>query len=141
MLVEKNDTKEILALKSAFSIVDQIFIQEIENAEIQKKNWFRRIFCFSSSLPIKDPLTLNKFINGIMDPFKDADETQTTDYKLEKLKNSNARQKTTTVCWPFCYSVPKMSENKGTQFNSDVNNKKHSGCRNDYYNSNFILVC
>ena len=42
--IKKEYVREILALKSAFSIVDQIFVQEMENAEIQKKNWFRRIF-------------------------------------------------------------------------------------------------
>ena len=36
--IKKDYVREILALKSAFSIVDQIFVQEIENSEIQKKN-------------------------------------------------------------------------------------------------------
>ena len=84
--IKKDYVREILALKSAFSIVDQIFIQEMENAEIQKKNWFRHIFCCSYILPIKDPLTLNKFINGIMDPFKDDDEKQQRDNKYELKK-------------------------------------------------------
>ena len=66
--------KEILVLKSAFSIVDQMFEQEIQNAEIQNRNWFRRIFCWRGSLDITEPEKLNKFISGIMDPFKDKEE-------------------------------------------------------------------
>ena len=101
--IKKEYVREILALKSAFSIVDQIFFQEMENAEIQKKNWLRGIFCFSYILPIKDPANLNKFINGIMDPFKDTNET------------INSITKERIVCWPFCYSLPVLSENKGNQ--------------------------
>jgi hypothetical protein len=101
--IKKEYVREILALKSAFSIVDQIFFQEMENAEIQKKNWLRGIFCFSYILPIKDPANLNKFINGIMDPFKDTNES------------INSINKERIVCWPFCYSVPLTNENKGNQ--------------------------
>ena len=35
---------EILLLKSAFSIIDEMFIKEMENAELYKKSWFRNIF-------------------------------------------------------------------------------------------------
>jgi hypothetical protein len=137
--IKKDYVREILALKSAFSIVDQIFIQEIENAEIQKKNWFRRIFCCRYVLPIKDPLTLNKFINGIMDPFKDADEKAEKEEKERMEKN---KPQTKLVCWPFCYSVPKINENKSTQINMGhrKTSKQTSTDRNmDNYKSNFIL--
>ena len=106
--IKKEYVREILALKSAFSIVDQIFFQEMENAEIQKKNWLRGIFCFSYILPIKDPANLNKFINGIMDPFKDTNESL------------NSMPKERIVCWPFCYSLPVTSENKGNQTDETV---------------------
>ena len=134
--IKKDYVREILALKSAFSIVDQIFIQEIENAEIQKKNWFRRIFCCRYVLPIKDPLTLNKFINGIMDPFKDADEKEEKEEKERMEKN---KPKTRLVCWPFCYSVPKLNENKGTQINMETSARKTHDPYMDNYRTNFIL--
>lgn len=134
--IKKDYVREILALKSAFSIVDQIFIQEIENAEIQKKNWFRRIFCCRYVLPIKDPLTLNKFINGIMDPFKDADEKEEKEEKERQEKN---KPKTSLVCWPFCYSVPKLNENKGTQINMETSTRKTHDPYMDNYRTNFIL--
>ena len=64
--------KHILILKSAFAIIDQMFSQEIKNAEIMKKNWVRSFFCCCHyTLPIKDPKNLNHFISEILDPFKD----------------------------------------------------------------------
>jgi hypothetical protein len=125
--IKKEYVREILALKSAFSIVDQIFVQEMENAEIQKKNWFRRIFCCRYVLPVKDPLTLNKFINDIMDPFKDVDEKTEKHNTEDKMK-----PKTRLVCWPFCYSIPKWSENKGTQIDFSKLQKK------GFYNNNMF---
>ena len=110
--LKKEYVREILALKSAFSIVDQIFVQEMENAEIQKKNWFRGIFCFSYILPIKDPNNLNKFINGIMDPFKDEPN--------EKKKQTNTNNRENWCCWSFCYDKRTINENKESQ--TDLNN-------------------
>jgi hypothetical protein len=72
--LKKEFLKEILLLNSAFSIVDQMFNQEIENAETIKKNWVRRIFCWKRLMPIKNPLTSNKFISGIMDPYNDVEQ-------------------------------------------------------------------
>ena len=75
----KNDfVKEILILKSAFSIIDEMFIKEMENADIKKKYWFRYciIGLFGSSflmdtfLNTKDPKELNEFIISIMNPYK-----------------------------------------------------------------------
>lgn len=69
--LKKSYVKEILVLKSAFSIIDQMFNQEMENAEIEKRNWFRSVFFWGYTLHTKNPQNLNKFISGIMDPFKD----------------------------------------------------------------------
>jgi len=69
---EKNKyVKEILVLKSAFSIIDEMFVKEMENAEIIKKYWFRRIFLFGYGLKSKtiDPRKLNSFIKDIMNPY------------------------------------------------------------------------
>uniref|UniRef100_A0A6C0IE96 Uncharacterized protein n=1 Tax=viral metagenome TaxID=1070528 RepID=A0A6C0IE96_9ZZZZ len=63
--------KDILILKSAFSMIDEMFIKEMENAELNKKYWFRRYFCFSYGLKelTKDPRELNDFIKDIMNPY------------------------------------------------------------------------
>jgi hypothetical protein len=76
----KNEyVNDILTLKSAFSIIDEMFIKEIENAEIKKKYWLRNYFIglFGSNflldtfLNIKDPKELNEFVINIMNPHKD----------------------------------------------------------------------
>jgi len=133
--LKKDYVKEILVLKSAFSIVDQMFEQEIENAEIIKRNWFRHLFCWRGSLNIKEPESLNKFIIGIMDPFKDKEDEDLIRKREEELKEAEKEKKRerdeyfkrkkekedknelekelwkqemkdkNIVCWPFCYSV------------------------------------
>jgi hypothetical protein len=134
--LKKDYVKEILVLKSSFSIVDQMFLQEIENAEIIKSSWFRDYFLWKGSITLKEPETLNKFISGIMDPFKDKEEDDTIrkeeearqealrEKKMEQDKIRKLRkeredkreaereqrirdmQDKNIVCWPFCYAVP-----------------------------------
>jgi len=84
--IKHDYVKEILVLKSAFSVVDQMFLQEIENAEIIKKNWFRTIFCWKATLDLKEPESINKFIGGIMDPFKDKEEDDKIRRKQEEIQ-------------------------------------------------------
>jgi hypothetical protein len=66
--------KEILLLKSAFSIIDQMFNQEITNAEILRNRWFWSFFYTFDKLP--DPLSLNGFVTNLMDPFRDVDDKE-----------------------------------------------------------------
>ena len=61
--------KDILLLKSAFSIIDQMFNQEIANAEVLRNRWFWGFIYTYDKLP--DPLSLNTFIAELMDPFHD----------------------------------------------------------------------
>jgi hypothetical protein len=112
-----------------------MFEQEIENAEIIKKNWFRHLFCWRGSLNIKEPETLNKFIIGIMDPFKDKEDDDMIRKREEEYQEAEKERKRESdeyfkkkkekqdkielekelwkqemkdkniVCWPFFYSV------------------------------------
>ncbi len=66
--VKKELVKEILLLKSAFSIIDQMFHQEIINAEIMKGRWFYSWFFHYDKLT--SPTEINPFIANLMDPFK-----------------------------------------------------------------------
>ena len=66
--VKKELVKEILLLKSAFSIIDQMFHQEISNAEIIKNRWFYNGFIHYDKLV--SPTEINPFIADLMDPFK-----------------------------------------------------------------------
>jgi len=59
--------KEILVLKSAFAIIDQMFHQEMANADIIKNRWwFEGCWHYDRLL---DPQKLNTFIKELMDPF------------------------------------------------------------------------
>ena len=138
--LKKDYVKEILVLKSSFSIVDQMFLQEIENAEIIKRSWFRHLFCWKGSIELKEPEKLNKFISGIMDPFKDKEDDdiirkkeeeyqemerenkRNQDEKMKKKKERHDKAELereqrkqdmkdkNIVCWPFCYSIPDESK-------------------------------
>jgi hypothetical protein len=75
---KKNEhVEEILVLKSAFSVIDEMFIKEMENAEIKKKYWFRYFFIdlFVSvfTLDTRDPKELNKFTKILMKPYNQDD--------------------------------------------------------------------
>jgi len=71
--IKKDLVRSILFLKSAFSVIDQMFQQEITNSEIQKREclgiggWF----CCGRMERKVDPMSLNSFVNDLMDPFKD----------------------------------------------------------------------
>jgi len=76
-LYEKKEqyVKDILILKSAFSIIDEMFVKEMENAEILKKNRFRNwVLCgFGLKEKTKDPRKLNDFIKDLMYPYASTD--------------------------------------------------------------------
>lgn len=65
--VKKELVREILVLKSAFSIIDQMFHLEIANAEVLKSRKYWNYFWKFE--PLKDPLEMNTFIKNLMDPF------------------------------------------------------------------------
>lgn len=69
---KKDSMREILALKSAFSVIDQMFYQEIRNAEIKKRRVFPCWACYDQK-DIINPHKINKFVEELMDPmqFKD----------------------------------------------------------------------
>lgn len=126
---KENCIREILVLKSAYSIVDQMILQEIENAEILKESYLKRfvywLCCNDYRKELKNPQDLNEFIAGIMDPFKDKqnDDLEEVNRKRERkvfkecLENKNKindeeykkykKKYTRTVCWPCCYKIDK----------------------------------
>jgi len=66
--LKKELVKEVLLLKSAFSIIDQMFHCEISNAEVMKNRWLWS--CFFHYDRLVDPLSLNPFVEDLMDPFR-----------------------------------------------------------------------
>jgi hypothetical protein len=63
--------QEIILLKSAFSIIDQMFHREIKDAEIKRSSFF----CVRA---IDNPEDMNEFINNLMDPFSNYDYIKTS---------------------------------------------------------------
>ena len=83
LLKEKDrHINNLLILKSAFSIIDDMFIKEMENAEKIKKMAIRRwLFCgFGVQENIQDPRTQRQFMMDVMDPYGRQDKY------LEELK-------------------------------------------------------
>ena len=120
--MKRDYIKEILVLKSAFSIVDQMFLQEIKNAEIRNNHWVISSFCCNKALNLKDPESINKFITGIMDPFKDKEDNDKREAELKhkerkrKIKEEREREREQcTNCWPFCYKVESNQKPKITK--------------------------
>jgi hypothetical protein len=66
---KKDCMREILALKSAFSVIDQMFYQEIRNAEIKKRRLFPCGICNDRNAII-DPHKINRFVEELMDPMQ-----------------------------------------------------------------------
>jgi hypothetical protein len=67
---KKGIVKDLLELKSAFSVIDQMFHQEIENSQIIKKQCIFISHKNSIVNKIPNPQSLNRFIEHLMDPFK-----------------------------------------------------------------------
>lgn len=63
--------REIILLKSAFSIIDQMFHKEIRDGEIKRTRSIYNIFqCYTYNY--KNPEEMNDFIKNLMDPFNNS---------------------------------------------------------------------
>jgi hypothetical protein len=105
--------KDILLLKSAFSIIDQMFNQEISNAEVLRNRWFWGFIYTYDKLP--DPLSLNTFIAELMDPFHDA-AIDSKEQLREKIRAHVA-----LVANGIPKSSTKPSSNHSNNFNHSIN--------------------
>jgi len=76
----------ILLLKSGFSVIDQIFQEEIRIAEVNRRK------CFSDCCmpPTKNVIDANKFIKYIMDPFEKYEPWEDPQHKIEQYDNVKA---------------------------------------------------
>ena len=116
-LIKEKDRhiNNLLILKSAFSIIDDMFIKEMENAEKMKKMTFRRWFCCGYGIKEKiiDPRKLSQFIEDVMDPYGRQDKY------LKDLKEKEEFQE------------KKKEEDKQKLFKYFKNNKKVVECLYD----------
>ena len=88
----------LLVLKSAFSIIDEMFMKEMENAEKIKNYTFRRwLFCgFKMHEQIDDPKKLSTFIEDVMDPYGRQDKYMKEVKEIEERKKKNEEEKKQT---------------------------------------------
>jgi hypothetical protein len=81
----------LLILKSAFSIIDEMFIKEMENAEIMKTYSYiiRKFFCCDNKLD--NPKTISNFIQLVMDPYGIQDQKE-KEYVEQQITQEKERQ-------------------------------------------------
>lgn len=101
LIKDKNrHINNLLILKSAFSIIDDMFVKEMENAEIMKTFTYKisKFFCCNcvAKHQIDDPKKLSQFIEDVMDPYgrqdKYAKEIQEENEEEEKKKEEDKKK-------------------------------------------------
>lgn len=68
---KRNLMREIILLKSAFSIIDQMFHKEIKDGEIKRRNIIYSSI-IGEHVEYKNPEEMNNFIKNLMDPFNNS---------------------------------------------------------------------
>jgi hypothetical protein len=63
--------REVILLKSAFSIIDQMFHKEIKDGESKRRRMIYN-FIFGETTEYKNPEEMNYFIKNLMDPFNNS---------------------------------------------------------------------
>ena len=99
-LIKEKDRhiNNILILKSAFSIIDDMFIKEMENAEKMKSMTLRIWFCCGYGIKekITDPRKISQFIEDVMDPYgrqdKYLEEIKEREEKKEEKKEEDKKK-------------------------------------------------
>jgi len=136
----------LLILKSAFSIIDDMFMKEIENAEGEK--WLDWLFCWYKTKDVdENPRKLSTFVEDVMDPYgrqdksiKDAmeaedrlrsnktiSETATTKKILSEIQQTNSLLKNNITRTGQIYSMIEEGRYPGQrQENSAISLKKNN---------------
>jgi len=113
----------LLKLKSSFSIIDQMFLREMENAERIKKMWIRRWFCGSFGIKdeIKDPREISTFVESVMDPFGKEDD----DFDEYKKYSELLKIKTEEKFNAFKDEIINAEKIKFFKLNEEIKNTKN----------------
>lgn len=72
--------REIILLKSAFSIIDQMFHKEIRDGESKRSRTFYYSIFGTKKSKFKNPEEMNDFIKNLMDPFNNSVANITHDF-------------------------------------------------------------
>ena len=97
-----------------FQLFNSKKASEIKNAEIRNNHWLISSFCCNTALNLKDPESINKFITGIMDPFKDKEDNDKREAELkrkERKRKLKEEREQDINCWPFCYKKKNIELN------------------------------
>ena len=90
-LIKEKDRhiNNLLVLKSSFSIIDEMFMKEMENAEKNSKNFLIRWLCCRNLInDNNDPRKLSSFIEDVMNPYGRHDK-----YLKEMKENAEKNKK------------------------------------------------
>lgn len=91
--IKDRHINNLLILKSAFSIIDDMFLKEMENAENRKKYYLRNWFCCGYfKEKITDPRKISTFVEDVMDPYGRQDKI-VEDIKMEEENNKKVGKK------------------------------------------------
>jgi len=115
---------DLLKIKSAFSIIDEMFVKEMDNSEKIKHIWFKHFFCCCiekiKQTIIDDPKKLSTFVENVMDPFGKEDiclneyKEYETNLKQQYEENKNSFEK----------KVLKEEEIKMLKMNTEIKKTK-----------------
>ena len=115
---------DLLKIKSAFSIIDEMFMKEMENAEKIKHIWFRNILCCCieriKENIIDNPKTISTFVENVMDPFgkEDINLNELSDFQ------SAIREQYKELHNEFEKKVLKEEELKMAKMNTEIKKTK-----------------
>lgn len=121
---KKLKMRDILVLKSAFSLIDQMFKQELTNAEIKREKCFLLKFLsfFNISYLWKkhpkqiNPEKINEFVEQLIDPF------QHNEHKNKVYHSNNNNNKS---CWSCFYNNKNHNHEHIRNTNSfDINDEQ-----------------
>ena len=86
----------ILVVKSAFSIIDEMFVKEMNNAEIMKTFTYKMLSCFCCcnyilNKQLENPKKTSHFIETVMDPYgiqdKEIEQDRINEKKIKKTQD------------------------------------------------------
>ena len=132
---KKKYTEQILILKSSFSIIDQMFNMEINNAQ-KIRNRYCPNWCFFQK-ELTKPTEINDFIQHINDPFSTNHHEEVIDIepKIQENKETQTRNsanaQTQTNNKDKSKSISRLIKKRNSEFSYNIS--KHNNCSSFFY--------
>ena len=122
---KKKYTEQILILKSSFSIIDQMFNMEINNAQKLRDRYCPN-WCFFQKKLIK-PTEINDFIQHINDPFSSKHHEEVIDIEPSAQQN----KETQTDIQEKSKSISRLIKKRHSEFSYNIS--KNKNCSSFFY--------